>query len=165
MPALGGGQRFQQFVQVLHIVLQHQLDGAQARRGERHDDAAPVVGVGVAHDQARLFKPVQAVGHRAGCQQQGFDQLLRIHRVGGAGPVQRGQHVEFALVQIVAAKTPVHVAGGECVQAEHAGDHRHGGEVLAGTFLVPLRNRLIDEVIHKGGIIFLREVSLCEDKF
>ncbi|MNR37115.1 hypothetical protein D3C85_1551080 [compost metagenome] len=68
--------------------------------------------------------------------------------MGRAAAVQRGQHVEFALMQVVLAKRAIDVAGGKCIQAEHARDDRHGGEVLRGAFLGPLRDDVIDEVIH-----------------
>jgi len=51
-------------------------------------------------------------------------------------------------MQVVAAEAAVHIADGKRVQAEYTGDDRHGAEVLGGTFRAPLRDHLIDKVIH-----------------
>ncbi|MNI82698.1 hypothetical protein D3C73_1394400 [compost metagenome] len=98
-----------------------------------------------------MLQAVQPVGHGARGQQQGVDQLLRIHGVRRARAVKRGQHIEFTLVQVVVAKAAVHVAGGEGVHTEHAGDDRHGGKVLRGTFRAPLRDHQIDQIRGRHG--------------
>jgi len=79
---------------------------------------------------------------------------LRIHGVGSASAVERGEHVEFALVQVVLAKGAVDVAGREGIQAEETRNDRHGGEVLRRALFGPLRNHEIDEVIHGEWLLF-----------
>src|SRR3546814_7438307 len=91
-----------------------------------------VVWIGLARQQAGLLEAVEAVGHGARGQQQGIDQCLRAEGVRRAGTIQRGQHVEFALVQAVLAEAGIDLAGGQGVQAEQAAEHGHAGDIQAG---------------------------------
>ena len=131
---------------------QGRVDGRQPGRREPDQHTSPVVGVGPPLDQAVGGQPVDPVGHRPGGHQRAGEQLAGGELVRGAGPAQRGQHVEGPPLQVVRLEGgpagAVEVAG----QPGHPGEHLKRADVQVGALASPGLDQAVDLVGLRLGV-------------
>ena len=118
----------------------------QALVGERDQDAAAVVGVRGAGDEALGLERVEQPGDRGPADQQALRQRARLERV-ALGVVQRHQHVERRERQPRAAQRLRGPARGGVVGPRQPQEHLRRQQVAAGRELLLQRQALQLDVV------------------
>ena len=141
--ALGVAEVGQHDALGLEQVGQRGVDSLPAVLGQPDQDAAAVVGMLLAGDQAAGTQPVDPVGHGAGGDQGLLQQLARGQLIGLARSAERGKHVELPGLQAMSAErrrpAPVEMAGQPADPRQHL--HRRHVQVR------PLPTPGIDEPV------------------
>ncbi|MNT48382.1 hypothetical protein D3C72_1851630 [compost metagenome] len=123
------------------------VDAFQTVRRQRYDHAAAVVRIVEALDEALLFQLVDAVGHRAGADHRGRQQIAGGELKGRSGAPERSKHVEAGRGQSALGKRLFDLASDMVAQPCEAAEKAHGRNIEVRSFALPLRQNPVD-VIH-----------------
>ena len=128
--------------------LEGAVDGGLALGGQPHDHAAPVVGVGVALDEAAGGQPVDPVGHRAAGHQGLAEQPAGGELVRRPGAAQRGEHVELPRLDPWAVNASRRARSRWRASRRDPAEHRDRRQVEVGALARPRLDQLVDLVPH-----------------